>query len=187
MTEYWKGTECLVMWCKDNNLSLHANKTKELIIDFRKQGAGHAPIYINRAEVKMVESIKFLGVTITKNLTWTNHVDVMIKKAQQCLFFLRRLRKFGICIRTLTNFYRCTIESILSEFIMAWYDNCSAQDHKKLQKVVNTAQTMAQANLLSIDSICTSHCLRKAANFIKHPSQPGYNLFQLLLSGRRYK
>eukprot|EP00061_Rhincodon_typus_P014661 g41831.t1 len=38
-------------------------------------------------------------------------------------------RKFGISIRTLTNFYRCTIESI-----MAWYCNYSAQDHKKLLK-----------------------------------------------------
>eukprot|EP00061_Rhincodon_typus_P005993 g26159.t1 len=52
-----------------------------------------------------------------------------------------RLRKFGMSIRTLTNFYRCTIESILSGYIMAWYGNCSAQDHKKLQKVVCTAQT----------------------------------------------
>eukprot|EP00061_Rhincodon_typus_P012230 g37834.t1 len=44
--------------------------------------------------------------------------------------------KFGMPIRTLINFYRYTIESKLSRYITAWYGNCSAQDCKKLQKVV---------------------------------------------------
>ena len=38
----------------------------------------------------------------------------MVKKAQQRLFKLRRLKKFGLLTKTLTNLYRCTIESILS-------------------------------------------------------------------------
>eukprot|EP00061_Rhincodon_typus_P009518 g33087.t1 len=43
---------------------VHVSKTKELIIDFRKKGGGHAAIYINGAEVERVESVKFLGVMI---------------------------------------------------------------------------------------------------------------------------
>eukprot|EP00061_Rhincodon_typus_P008287 g30766.t1 len=50
-----------------------------------------------------------------------------VKKAQQRLFFLRQLRKFSLSIRSLTNFYSCTTESILSGCITAWYGNCSAQ------------------------------------------------------------
>eukprot|EP00061_Rhincodon_typus_P005989 g26152.t1 len=83
-----------------------------MIIDFRKKGREHAPIY--GTEVERVESIKFLRVTITDNLSWTSHVDAMVKKAQQHLFFLRWLRKFGMSVRTLTNFHRYNIESILS-------------------------------------------------------------------------
>eukprot|EP00061_Rhincodon_typus_P000490 g11877.t1 len=85
-----------------------------------------------------MKSIKFLGVTITDKLSWTSHVNVTVKKVQQCLFFLRQFRKFDMSIRPLTNFYRCTIESKLSGCIMAWYGNCSAQDREKLQKVVCT-------------------------------------------------
>eukprot|EP00061_Rhincodon_typus_P006979 g28179.t1 len=114
------------MCCNESNLSLHVSKTKELIIDFRKKGGEHIHICINRAEVERVESVKFLGVLTTDNLFWTSLVDATIKKTQQCLF-LRRLRKFDMSIRTLTNFYRCPIESILSGCIMAWYGNCSAQ------------------------------------------------------------
>eukprot|EP00061_Rhincodon_typus_P010466 g34782.t1 len=56
------------------------SKTKELIIIFRKNGGEHAPIYINGAEVERVKSIKFLGVTLTCDLSWTSQVNVTVKK-----------------------------------------------------------------------------------------------------------
>ena len=69
-----------------------------------------------------------------------------------------------------SNFYRCTIESILSGCITAWYGSCSAQDHKELQKVMNVAQSITQTSLPSIDSVYTSRCNGKAANIIKDPT-----------------
>ena len=147
----------------------------------------HAPIFIDGSEVERVKSIKFLGVTIADNLSWSLHTDAVVKKAQQRLFFLRQLRKFGMSVRSLTNFYRCTIESILSGCITAWYGNCSAQDRKKLQKVVCTAQTITEASLPALESIYTARCHRKATNITKDLSHPGYNLLQPLPSGRRYR
>eukprot|EP00061_Rhincodon_typus_P006808 g27827.t1 len=105
-SNYRREIEGLVTWCNENNLTLNVGTTKELIIHFRKKGGEHAPICINRTEVERMKTIKFLRVTITDNLSWTSHVDVTVKKAQQQLFFLRQLRKFGMSIRSLTNFYR---------------------------------------------------------------------------------
>eukprot|EP00061_Rhincodon_typus_P005866 g25891.t1 len=76
MKQYRKEIEGLVMWYNENNLSLNVSKTKELIIDVRNKGGRH----INGAYVERVESVKFLGVTITDNLSWTSHVDVTVKK-----------------------------------------------------------------------------------------------------------
>eukprot|EP00061_Rhincodon_typus_P006902 g28015.t1 len=105
-----------------------------------------------------------LRVTITDDLICSSHVNVTVKKEQQHL-------KFSMSIRSVTNFYRCTIENILSGCIMAWYGNCSAQDHKKLHKVACTAQAITETNLPSIDSIYTARCRGKAAN-IKDPFPP---------------
>eukprot|EP00061_Rhincodon_typus_P004760 g23367.t1 len=121
------------------------------------------------------------------NLPWSSHVDVTVKKEQQLVFFLRRLRKFSMSIRTLTSVYRCTIESIPSGCITAWYGTCSAQGHKKLQKVLYTVQTIMKAKLLTMDSIYMSRCYGKAANIIKDPSHPSNTPFQPLPSGRRYR
>eukprot|EP00061_Rhincodon_typus_P013272 g39541.t1 len=154
----------------ENNLCLIVGKTKELIINFRKKGGEHTPICINGTEVERAESIKFLRMTITDNLT--------VKKAQQRLFFLRWLREFGMSITSLTNFYRCTTERILSRCITAWYGNCSTQEGKKLQKVVCTAQTITEENLPSMDSIYAARCCRWAANIIKDQSHSDNDLSQ---------
>eukprot|EP00061_Rhincodon_typus_P007577 g29413.t1 len=96
--------------------------------------------------------------------------------AQQYLFFLRQLRKFGTSTGTLTNFYSYNIENILLGCITAWYCNCFAQDRKELQKVVCIAQTITEANLPSMYSIYTACCDGKAANIIKDSFYPGNDL-----------
>jgi hypothetical protein len=102
-------------------------------VDFRKKKRVHAPIHIDGTSAEKLESLKFLGVHITDNLKWYIHTDSVVKKAQQSLFNLRRLKKFGLAPKTLTNFYRCTIEIILSGCITA--HNCRA-----LQRFVRSAQ-----------------------------------------------
>jgi hypothetical protein len=84
------------VWCEDNNLHLNVSKTKELIVEYRKRRAEHAPIHIDGAEVERIESFKFLGVHITNKLSWSKHTKTVMKRARQPLFTLRRLKKFGM-------------------------------------------------------------------------------------------
>jgi hypothetical protein len=62
-----------------------------------------------------------------------------VKRAPQRLYHLRRLKKFSMLPRVLSKYYRCTIGSVPSDCIMAWYGNCSVQDGKVLQRVVKMA------------------------------------------------
>jgi hypothetical protein len=64
--------------------------------------------------------------------------------------YLKRLKKFGLSPKTLTNFYRCTIESILSGCITAWYDNCTTLNCRALQRVVRSAQHIIGYKLTAI-------------------------------------
>ena len=80
---------------------------------------GHDAIHIEGAAVERVSNFKFLCVYIKDDLTWSRQADSAVKTAQKRLYFLRRLKKFGLSAKTLTNFYRCTIESIVSGCITA--------------------------------------------------------------------
>jgi hypothetical protein len=72
----------------------------------------------------------------------------VVKKVQQSLFNLRRLKKFGLSPKTMTNFYRCTIESILSGFITVWYGNCTALNCLARQWVMRLHNASPGANYL---------------------------------------
>ncbi|KAI4885335.1 hypothetical protein NFI96_001849 [Prochilodus magdalenae] len=129
----------------------------------------------------------FLGVHISEDLTWSLNSSTMVKKAQQRLYFLRSLKKAHLCPRILVDFYRCTIESILTNCISVWYGSCSASDRKALQRVVKTAQRITGTQLPTIESVYQKRCLSRARSIIKDPSHPNHELFTLLPSGRRYR
>ncbi|KAM9503061.1 uncharacterized protein ACWYII_000518 [Salvelinus alpinus] len=156
-----------------------------MIVDFRKQQREHPPIHIDGSVVEKVESFKFLGVHITDKLNWSTHTDSVVKKAQQRLFNLRRLKKFGLSPKALTNFYRCTIESILSGCITAWYGNCSAHNRKALQRVVRSAERITGGKLPALQDTYTTRCHRKAIKIIKDNNHPSHCLFTPLSSRRR--
>ena len=96
----------------------------------------------------------------------------MVKKAQRRLFNLKPNFFSLLSPKTLTNFYRCTIESILSGCITAWYSNCTAYNHRALQRVVRSAQRITGGNLPVLhDTYCTQ-CHRKAKKIIKDKPLP---------------
>src|SRR4029434_1964959 len=55
--------------------------------------------------VERVSNFKFLGVYIKDDLTWSMQADSAVKTAQKRLYFLRRLKKFGMSEKTLKNLY----------------------------------------------------------------------------------
>ena len=85
----------LSVWCLDNNFSLKISKVKELIVDYRKQRAKHAPIHINRAVEERVESFKFLGFHITKDLSLSTHTNSH-KEGTTMTRPFRRLKRWAL-------------------------------------------------------------------------------------------
>jgi hypothetical protein len=81
-TAYREEVRALGVSCQENNLSLNVIKTKEMIVDFRKQQREHPRIHIDRTTVEKVESYKFLGVHITDKLKCSNYTDSDIYNTQ---------------------------------------------------------------------------------------------------------
>ncbi len=91
---YREEVQKLTVWCDTNNLVLNIRKTNEIIVDFRtNKKITHSPVTIKDEVVERVHSNKFLGVTITEDLSWGDDIACIVSKAQQCLNFLRKLRR----------------------------------------------------------------------------------------------
>ena len=124
-----------------------------------------------------VVSFKFLCVHITDKTKLSTHTGSVVKKVQQLLFNLRRLKKFGLSPKTLKNFYRCTIKSILLGCITASYGNCSALNRKALQRVMRSAQHITGGKLPAIQDTYSTRCHKKAKKIIKNNKHPSHCRF----------
>ncbi len=60
-THYRDEVAQLAEWCCANNLSLNVGKTKEVVMDFRRNSGDHPPLTIDNSTVERVSTPTFLG------------------------------------------------------------------------------------------------------------------------------
>ena len=80
-----------------------------------------------------------LGTVVDENLTFTDNVDHIYKKAQQRMFLLQKLMSFNVSTEVLQLVYRSLIESVISFNLVSWYGNLSVKNKARLAQVVNQA------------------------------------------------
>ncbi len=134
-----------------------------------------------------VESFRFLGTTISQDLKWDTHIDSIVKKAQQRLYFLRQLRKFNLPQELLKQLYSAIIESVLCTSITVWFSSATKSDLRRLQRVVRTAERIIGTTLPTLQELYLSRVSKRAGKITLDPSHPAHSLFELLPSGRRYR
>ena len=65
-TEYRREVNNFVSWCDNNFLELKVSKTKEMIIEFRRNKQQHADILVNGETIEQVDKYKYLGIVVDK-------------------------------------------------------------------------------------------------------------------------
>ncbi|KAL0147668.1 hypothetical protein M9458_057025 [Cirrhinus mrigala] len=184
---YRQEVKELAVWCSHNNLELNKLKTVEMTMDFRRNSPALPPLTIMDSTVMSVETFRFLGTTITQNLKWDNHIDLIVKKAQQRLYFLRQLRKFNLPKELLKQFYSAIIESVLCTSITVWFSSATKTDLRRLQRIVRTAERIIGTTLPTLQDLYSSRVSKRVSKIILDPSHPAHFLFELLASGRCFR
>ncbi|KAJ8283676.1 hypothetical protein COCON_G00025260 [Conger conger] len=167
----------IIAYGEDNDLVLNLDKTKELILDFRKKSPSLQPLVVKGTVVERTESYRFLGLQISESLSWAKHTAATVQKAQQRLYFIRLLKKARLGLQPLTQVYRGLVESILTSGITVWYGNTTMAERKKLQRVIKTAERIIGSDLPSMDTIYTQRCRRRAQCILKD-KHPAHTLFK---------
>ncbi|KAK0133617.1 hypothetical protein N1851_030848 [Merluccius polli] len=89
--EYRDLVDRFVKWCGENHLQLNVAKTKEMVVDFRRNKPLPSPVCIGGTDVEMVPAYRYLGVTLDNKLDWSTNTEAIYKKGLSRLYFLRRL------------------------------------------------------------------------------------------------
>ena len=125
-----------VTWCIDNYLDLNVIKTKEMIIDFRKNVIEPVCVLIQNSEVERVPLYKYLGLIIDHLLNWKDNTNSIVKKADQRLYCLQKLASFNVNESLLQRFYTSFVESSLTFGVTTWGGNVTQSDRNRIDRVI---------------------------------------------------
>ena len=155
----------VIHWSIDNSVQLNNDKCKELRISFARKSPEFNPILINEEELEIVQSAKLLGVTISHNLSWNNHIIEIVKKAAKRLYFLVQLKRAKVPFSDLVLFYTTCVRSILTYAVPVF--------HHALPKYLKVELERIQKRALAI--ICPSIAYNDALDFLGIPKITTYN------------
>ena len=163
------------------------SKTKELVIDPRRDSKQCNPICIDGEPVEQVVSFEYLGVTLDNKLSFCLHTTVVQKKCQQRLHVIRRLRSFYVDSDLLLRLYRSIVEPLLTYCIICYFPSLSVINRNKLLKICSIASKIIGKPIPSLSELTDKAILRKAKVITSDISHPLNIYFRLLPSGRRYR
>lgn len=179
---YKREVESFASWCDSNFLKLNVGKTKEVIIDFRKKREEVLPVTIKGQQIEIVGSYKYLGVHLDSKLNWKENTDVIVKKAQSRLFFLRKLRSFDISTRLLDVFYQDILANVLFYAVLCWGGSISMDDSNRINKLIKKAGSVIGVTPDSLEVIVERRTRSKLKTILLFDGHPLHNVFKGLRS-----
>ncbi|KAK3557726.1 hypothetical protein QTP86_000320 [Hemibagrus guttatus] len=184
---YREEVQRLTAWCKANNLFLNVEKTKEMVVDFRRAQSDHSPLNINGSNMEIVKSIKFLGLHLAEDLTWSLNTQLHHQESPAA-FLLPAKAEEGSSSTShpdhlLQRDHREHPEQL--HHCLVWeLHRVGSQD--PAARIVRTAEKIIGVSLFCIMDICSTRCIRKANSIVDDPTRPSHTLFTLLPSGKRW-
>ena len=183
--DYLSQVKTFVDWSKQNFLELNVKKTKEMIFDFRAKNK-HVPelLTIEEENVERVNQYKYLGFMIDDQLKGSANTDMVSRKCNQRLHFVRILRNLQVDKTFISLFYKSILESVLYFSITAWYGRLTCKDKNKVGKIVKKAGKLG-AETTSLDKLYQTCTIKQVNRIMKDATHPLHNCYRYLKSGRR--
>lgn len=95
-----QDVDSLGVWSLLNHLSFNPAKCKFMVLSRKEARTTPPPLNLLGSEIERVDSIKYLGLTIKDNLSWSDHISKICSKARRLVGML--FRQFYNCADTST-------------------------------------------------------------------------------------
>ena len=106
-------------WCDINKMAINERKCAQLSIT-RSVNPIVYTYTMNHSPINSVESISDLGVTISRDLSFSNHIHNIIKKANRRLWLVKRALGFSAPVKCKLQAYVSFVRPILEYCSIIW-------------------------------------------------------------------
>ena len=142
----------------NHDLNVIANWSKQWLVKFNPSkteviyfGHGRSPsLLFENSTLTPVNTHKHLGITLSNNYKWTDHVNNILTTSSKLLGIMRRI-KFTVSRKALNQIYISYLRPIL-EYASPVWDNCTQNDKDKLERVQLEAARIVTGTTRSISS-----------------------------------
>ena len=145
-------------WSTDWLVKFNPAKTLAMTITRKTNSPLHPTLYLDNTPIEETKTHKHLGLYLSSDCTWSEHITYICKTAWQRLNMLRGL-KFKLKRHTLEKIYISFIRPLLEYSDTVW-DNCSQEQANKLEAIHNEAARIitGATKLCSIDRLHADLC-----------------------------
>ena len=135
-------------WSAKNNLQLNRSKSSEIIF-YAKQRRTRPPADIpTLAGIPRVTRINVLGVTLSDDLTFHEHIGDVIKSAAGSLYAMRQLKAYGMRDELIQKVFSASALAKVQYCSPAWWGFVDSGDKERLEAFIAKAK---KANFCSKD------------------------------------
>ncbi|KAI4877530.1 hypothetical protein NFI96_027121, partial [Prochilodus magdalenae] len=161
---------------KYNSELCHMQKFSDDTAIVGRSRPSQQPISIKGVDVEVVRSYRYLGVHLDERLDWSVNTDIVYKKAQSRLYFLRRLGSFGICQKLLLMFYQSVVASVLFYAVVCWGGSISKRDAGRLDRL-----EMKEGRVLALKPAYKPDSVNDPDSTLEPGLSSGWKAFTILL------
>ena len=111
-------------WLDYHKLTLNLDKTKCMLIgsNRKRQSKVDLTVSILDHSISSVHSFKYLGIHISSDFTWTDHIEHLTGKVNQRLRLLKRIKHL-LPFRARLLFYKSLVMALFEYADLVWSDN----------------------------------------------------------------
>ena len=176
-------------WCKQDRLSVNAQKTQVVAFTKRRALQGLKPPVLGGREIPLVKEIKYLGVIFDQKLTWRPHITKTTKKASIALGRCRRMcgKNWGLNPKMTLWLYTRVIRPMITYGSVVWWPRTQQQGAIRLLSgiqrlaclsvtgAMKTTPTAAMEVLLNLPPLHHIHTSRaKVCNLQTYAKRSAY-------------
>ena len=125
--------ETIHRWAEKWLVKFNPSKSESLLVSRKNNRNMHPPLIMNEVHINEVQYHKHLGVILSNDGTWHEHINLITSKAWQKIYVMRKL-KFMLDRDSLNKIYSSFVRPTLEYANIVW-DNCTQYETNAIERI----------------------------------------------------
>ena len=164
--------ECITSWTNNNGMKWNVDKTKVMNVQTKRDVSFQRLIDRNSdTEIREVQTVKLLGVNIDQKLSWSDHLEEVLRRIRRRTYVLHALRQTHAPPDILWKVYCALIRSVASYGFPAWCNIAKSKFQRLMQFEKRLCKIFKMQSMNNLSIFCSS-ISRRLANKALDPDHP---------------